>query len=79
MPRTARYSSSSRPARRPAAEAEAPAPAPVAPQSPDGIPPATAALSRRHLRGLWGTIALLAALLAASLWLHQRPAPHRSG
>jgi len=78
MPRTARYSSSSRPARRPAAETEAPAPAPVAQAPTDGAPPAaTAALSRRHLRGLWATIVLLAALLAASLWLHQRPAPHR--
>ncbi|RZJ62082.1 MAG: trypsin-like serine protease, partial [Acidovorax sp.] len=45
------------------------------------VPPTPAASagapSRRHLHSLWAVIALLSALLAASLWLHQRPAPHR--
>ena len=55
------------------------------PQGDDGasatIPPTPAASavapSRRHLHSLWAVIALLSALLAASLGLHQRPAPHR--
>lgn len=40
-------------------------------------PPPPANPSRRQLHGLWAATALLAALLAASLWLHQRPPPHR--
>lgn len=55
------------------------------PQGDDGasatIPPTPAAsavaLSRRHLHSLWAVIALLSALLAVSLWVQQRPAPHR--
>jgi len=71
MPRPARYSSSSRPAR-PAAADGTPAPAPTAQP-----PQAGAALPRRHLRMLWAAILLLAALLAASLWLHPASAPRR--
>ncbi|MBV7427407.1 MULTISPECIES: S1C family serine protease [unclassified Acidovorax] len=86
MPRPALYSSS-RPARHPPAQAAATLPgptadadgaAPLAPPSP--APAATAGgttLSRRHVRGLWTMIALLGALLIASLWLHQGPAPRR--
>jgi len=84
MPRPALYSSS-RPARRPPAEAsvahstaDAGRAAPTAPPSP--APAATAGgttPSRRHVHGLWAMVALLSALLIASLWLHQGPAPRR--
>ena len=83
MPRPALYSSS-RAARRPVAHAAAADTAPAAEQagpegqhSPQATPPAPSTLSRRHARALWSAIALLCALLVASLWLHQRPAPHR--
>ena len=79
MPRPALYSSS-RPARRPPAEPESPVAAPP-PTTQGGHPQPTGnpavTVSRRQLRSLWGVIALLAALLSASLWLHQRPAPQR--
>ena len=79
MPRTARYSSSSRHARSPAPETEAAAPAAAAQILPgaQGRDPAAAPLARRQLFALWGTIVLLGGLLIASLWLHQRPAAHR--
>ena len=79
MPRPALYSSS-RPARRPPAEPQSPVAAPP-PTTQGGHPQPTGnpavTVSRRQLRSLWGVIALLAALLSASLWLHQRPAPQR--
>ena len=79
MPRPALYSSS-RPARRPPAEPQSPVAAPP-PTTQGGHPQLTGnpavTVSRRQLRSLWGVIALLAALLSASLWLHQRPAPQR--
>ena len=79
MPRPALYSSS-RPARRPPAESQSPVAAPP-PTTQGGHPQPTGnpavTVSRRQLRSLWGVIALLAALLSASLWLHQRPAPQR--
>ncbi len=85
MPRPALYSSS-RPARRPAQESAASGGAPQAPagghDAPAPVAPATSAvattsLSKRHVRVLWTLIALLAALLVYSLWLHQRPGPRR--
>lgn len=87
MPRPALYSSS-RPARR-RPEEELAAQAAAAPVQQSGaadadLPPAPpaahkagASLSLHHPRALWGLILLLAALLVASLWWHQRPAPRR--
>ena len=83
MPRPALYSSS-RPVRHPLADAAPAAAAPVA-ESPTDAPAPGATLPaagvatapRRQLRSLWGVIALLSALLIASLWLQQRPAPPR--
>lgn len=79
MPRPALYSSS-RNARRPAPDAGAPVAAPTADASVDASPTASpptptgvTGISRRHLRSLWSVVLLLTALLAASLWLHQRP------
>ncbi|MFT4241517.1 MAG: trypsin-like peptidase domain-containing protein [Acidovorax sp.] len=67
MPRPALYSPS-RAARRPAQ-----APAPDAPPPADTV--VAAAPPQPRTRGLWAAIVLLGALLAASLALHQRPAP----
>ena len=79
MPRPALYSSS-RNARRPAPDAGAPVAAPSADDSADASPTASpptptgvTGISKRHLRSLWSVVLLLTALLAASLWLHQRP------
>ena len=49
----------------------------AAPSLPPSAPPAAASLPRRQLQGLWAMIVLLSALLVASLWLHQRPAPQK--
>ena len=85
MPRPALYSSS-RPARRTAVESALPAAAPAdEPPAQTATPAASAqatttqatTLPRRQLHSLWAVIALLAALLIASLWLQQRPAPQR--
>ena len=79
MPRPALYSSS-RNARRPALDAGAPVAAPTADASADASQTASPTtltgapgISQRHLRTLWSVVLLLTALLAASLWLHQRP------
>lgn len=88
MPRPAVYSSSRSPRRAaPAAAPDAALPGAhtgaEAPPPPGDLaaatPPTTrpAAPTRRHLQALWATVAVLAALLAASLWQHQRPAPQR--
>ncbi|CAN7173736.1 S1C family serine protease [Acidovorax sp. LjRoot117] len=63
----------------PAAQSQGGDGAPAAsPHSPTAATPsAGVALSRRHLRSLWAMIMLLSALLVASLWLHQRPAPRK--
>ncbi len=78
MPRPALYSSS-RPAPRPASPQAGDAGVQAAAAAPDGKPTATAApattarsLSRAHLLALWAAMAVLAALLAASLWLPAR-------
>ena len=85
MPRPALYSSS-RPARRTAVESALPAAAPAdEPPAQTATPAASAqatttqatTLPRRQLHSLWAVIALLAALLIASLWQQQRPAPQR--
>ncbi len=85
MPRPAVYSSS-RPPRRPASAAAPALPEadagtettqPSRPSQPSVAAKTTAAdaiPSRRHLQALWATVALLAVLLVASLWQHQRPA-----
>lgn len=78
MPRPALYSSS-RPAPRPASPQAGDAGAQAAAAARDGAPTATAAPvtmarspSRTHLLALWTAMAVLAALLAASLWLPSR-------
>lgn len=83
MPRPALYIPSRRAPRSApgGAPPETLSPAPAAPAAPQGpaaaVPAQPPASSRRQLRFLWAATALLAVLLIASLWLHQRPAPHR--
>ncbi|MFN7155195.1 MAG: S1C family serine protease [Acidovorax sp.] len=82
MPRPALYSSS-RNARRPAPETVEPVAAPATESAAYATPPDAPAkqvganISRRHLRTLWVVVALLTALLIASLWQHQRPAARK--
>jgi S1-C subfamily serine protease len=81
MPRPALYIKSRQAPRPPPSGAE---PAPAAPaacaaqqaQAPAAQAPGVGP-SRRQLRSLWAIVGLLATLLIASLWLHQRPAPQR--
>ena len=74
MPRPALYSSS-RPTRRPAEPAAADTSVPAPAAAPVSTLTTTAAHQR--LRALWATVAVLAALLLASLWLHPGTTPRR--
>src|SRR6478672_1243862 len=89
MPRPALYSSS-RPARRTAAPADSDAAIPgeqssaateaggTAPAGPSALAPGKPpAYGQRQTRSLWALVLVLSALLLASLWVQQRPAPRK--